>query len=72
MNSALEAMQVLQKEMAGEAERSGLIGDDEVQRAVLAEKQAAIRLLSELSKGTESLRKEGGLTIDEAFEEVEK
>ena len=32
------------------------------------EKQVAtIRLLSELSKGVESLRTEGGLTIDEAF-----
>ena len=33
------------------------------------EKQlATIRLLTELSKGVESLRREGGLTIDEAFE----
>lgn len=29
---------------------------------------ATIKLLSELSKGVESLRREGGLTIDEAFE----
>lgn len=28
---------------------------------------ATIQLLSELSKGVESLRKEGGLTVDEAF-----
>ena len=33
------------------------------------EKQlATIRLLTELSRGVESLRGEGGLTIDEAFE----
>ena len=33
------------------------------------EKQlATIRLLTELSRGVESLRREGGLTIDEAFE----
>ena len=33
------------------------------------EKQlATIRLLTELSGGMESLRREGGLTIDEAFE----
>ncbi len=32
------------------------------------EKQlATIRLLAELARGVESLRKEGGLTIDEAF-----
>jgi len=32
------------------------------------EKQlATIRLLSELAKGVESLRKEGGLTVKEAF-----
>lgn len=30
--------------------------------------QATIRLLTELSRGVESLRREGGLTIDEAFE----
>ena len=30
--------------------------------------QATIRLLAELSKGLESLRKDGGLSIDEAFE----
>ncbi len=30
--------------------------------------QATIRLLAELSRGIESLRREGGLTIDEAFE----
>ena len=33
------------------------------------EKQmATIRLLTELSRGVESLHREGGLTIDEAFE----
>lgn len=33
------------------------------------EKQlATIRLLSELSRGVESLRREGGLSVDEAFE----
>ena len=31
--------------------------------------QATIKLLAELSKGVESLRKDGGLSIDEAFEE---
>lgn len=30
VNSAVYAMQVLQKEMAGEAERTGLISDDDV------------------------------------------
>jgi prevent-host-death family protein len=36
------------------------------------EKQmATIRLLTELSRGVESLRKEGGLTIDEAFAGLE-
>lgn len=30
--------------------------------------QATIRLLTELSRGVESLRREGGLTVDEAFE----
>ena len=30
VNSAVYAMQVLQKEMAGEAERSGLTSDDDV------------------------------------------
>lgn len=30
--------------------------------------QATIKLLAELSKGVESLRKDGGLSIDEAFE----
>jgi antitoxin Phd len=33
--------------------------------------QATVRLLAELSKGVESLRKEGGLTIDEAFAGLE-
>ena len=33
------------------------------------EKQlATVRLLTELTRGVESLRREGGLTIDEAFE----
>ena len=33
------------------------------------EKQlATIKLLTELSKGVESLRKDGGLSLDEAFE----
>jgi len=36
------------------------------------EKQlASIRLLSELAKGAESLRKEGGLTVEEAFDGLE-
>lgn len=36
------------------------------------EKQmATIRLLTELARGVESLRKEGGLTIDEAFAGLE-
>ena len=30
--------------------------------------QATIKLLAELSRGVESLRKDGGLSIDEAFE----
>jgi len=37
-----------------------------------SEKQlATIRLLSELTKGVESLRKEGGLTIEETFAGLE-
>jgi len=36
------------------------------------EKQlATVRLLSELTKGVESLRKEGSLTIEEAFAGLE-
>ena len=36
------------------------------------EKQVStIRLLAELSKGVDSLRKEGGLSIDEAFDGLE-
>ena len=36
------------------------------------EKQkSTIRLLSELAKGVESLRKEGGLPIEEAFDSLE-
>ena len=34
VNSAVYAMQVLQKEMAGEAERSGLTSDDDVMEFV--------------------------------------
>ncbi len=34
VNSAVYAMQVLQKEMAGEAERTGLISDDDVMALV--------------------------------------
>ncbi len=34
VNSAVYAMQVLQKEMAGEAERTGLISDDDVMTLV--------------------------------------
>lgn len=30
--------------------------------------QATIKLLAELSRGVESLRRDGGLSIDEAFE----
>ncbi len=30
--------------------------------------QAAVKLLAELSKGVESIRKDGGLTLDDAFE----
>ena len=33
--------------------------------------QAAVKLLAELSKGVESVRKEGGLNIDEAFAGLE-
>jgi len=43
-----------------------------VQSLVDFEKQlATIRLLSELARGVESLRKEGGLTIEEAFAGLE-
>lgn len=36
------------------------------------EKQAAqIRLLAELGKGVESLRREGALSVDEAFRDAE-
>lgn len=33
--------------------------------------QATVRLLAELSRDAESLRKEGGLTVDEAFAGLE-
>lgn len=33
--------------------------------------KATVQLLADLSKGVESLRTEGGLTIDEAFEGLE-
>ncbi len=33
--------------------------------------QAAVKLLAELSRGVESYRKEGGLTVDEAFAGLE-
>ncbi len=33
--------------------------------------QATIRLLSELAKGVDALRKEGGLTVSEAFAGLE-
>ena len=43
-----------------------------VQSIVEYEKQVStIRLLAELAKGADSLRKEGGLTIDEAFSGLE-
>lgn len=34
MNSAVYAMQMLQKDMAGEAERSGITSDEDVMKAV--------------------------------------
>lgn len=34
--------------------------------------QATVQLLAELSKGVESLRREGGLTVDEAFAGLEE
>ena len=34
LNSALYAMQMLQRDMAGEAERSGMLSDEDVQKAV--------------------------------------
>ena len=33
--------------------------------------QAAVKLLAELSRGVESIRKEGGLTLDAAFAGLE-
>lgn len=43
-----------------------------VQSIAAYEKQVAtIRLLAELSKGVDSLRKEDGLSIDEAFDGLE-
>ncbi len=33
--------------------------------------QASVKLLAELSKGVESIRAEGGLTVDEAFAGLE-
>lgn len=33
--------------------------------------QASLKLLAELSKGVESIRAEGGLTVDEAFAGLE-
>lgn len=44
-----------------------------VQTLVEYEKlQATVRLLAELGKGVESLRREGGLTVDEAFAGLEE
>lgn len=34
--------------------------------------QATVRLLAELGKGVESLRREGGLSVDEAFAGLEE
>lgn len=43
-----------------------------VQSLVEYEKlQTTVKLLSELAKGVESIRSEGGLTVDEAFEGLE-
>ncbi len=43
-----------------------------VQSLVEYEKlQAAVKLLAELSKGVESYRKEGGLTVEETFADLE-
>jgi len=43
-----------------------------VQSLVEFEKlQATVKLLAELSKGIESIRREGGLTVDEAFAGLE-
>lgn len=43
-----------------------------VQSLVEYEKlQASVKLLAELSKGVESIRAEGGLTVDEAFAGLE-
>lgn len=43
-----------------------------VQSLVEYEKlQATVRLLAELSKGVESIRSEGGLSVDEAFADLE-
>ena len=33
--------------------------------------QATVKLLAELSKGVESIRSEGGLSVDEAFDGLE-
>ena len=44
-----------------------------VQRMLEYEKmKASLQLLADLSKGIESLRTEGGLTIEEAFEGLEE
>ena len=43
-----------------------------VQSLVEYEKlQATVKLLAELSKGVESIRNEGGLSVDEAFVDLE-
>jgi antitoxin Phd len=43
-----------------------------VQSLVEYEKlQATVKLLAELSKGVESIRSEGGLSVDEAFADLE-
>ena len=43
-----------------------------VQSLVEYEKlQATVKLLAELSKGVESIRNEGGLSVDEAFADLE-
>ena len=47
-------------------------GKDVVQSLVEYERlQATVKLLAELGKGMDSVRREGGLTIDEAFAGLE-
>ena len=76
-NPTMLAIRQLQTDFAGFAEENGLQNEDDVVamvKEIRAESpvgykklQATVKLLAELSKGVESIRSEGGLSVDEAF-----